>query len=252
MVHDREVQLYDGKRLLSHDKYAELLDNGYTKEQLDTDGVFRIHPSFRIVALAEPPKGTPMERYDFILQYVILFLISVSVLCAVDSGSNWLTPELLSLFLFHDIRILNKTEEMQIMNELVGLLSSIFKIFSVGFIPDSLIIFLSQYGEVSTSMHRILNLAIALREAKDPILKSLSATLSTRQLLRIGHRGSVFASVGHIRIFIPQDLGITEKPSFVSGPYEFTLRNCTANILSEIPTGVATCCSWKRHEKAEY
>lgn len=57
MVHDREVQLYDGKRLLRHDKYNELLANGYTKEQLTADGVFEIHPSFRIVALAEPVKG---------------------------------------------------------------------------------------------------------------------------------------------------------------------------------------------------
>lgn len=32
-----------------------MLANGFSDEQLLSKGVFRIHPSFRIVALAEPP-----------------------------------------------------------------------------------------------------------------------------------------------------------------------------------------------------
>lgn len=55
--------------------------------------------------------------------------------------------------------------------------------------------FPSQYGQISPSMQQIVNLAFALREAKDPIMKNLSTTLSTRQLLRIAHRSSVFSSV---------------------------------------------------------
>lgn len=56
-MHDRELQLYDGKRLLRHDKYDELLCDGLTADQLDAKGILRIHPSFRVIALAEPPKG---------------------------------------------------------------------------------------------------------------------------------------------------------------------------------------------------
>lgn len=57
LVHDREVQLYDGTRLIRHDKYDELLSNGFTHPQLEAKGLQRIHPAFRIIALAEPPTG---------------------------------------------------------------------------------------------------------------------------------------------------------------------------------------------------
>ena len=57
LVHDRELQLYDGTRLIRHDKYDEFLAEGCTKAELDAKHIQRIHPSFRIVALAEPPAG---------------------------------------------------------------------------------------------------------------------------------------------------------------------------------------------------
>lgn len=41
-------------------------------------------------------------------------------------------------------------------------------------------------------MEKILNLAELLRKSKDPIIQNLSTTLSTRQLLRIAHRMSVY------------------------------------------------------------
>lgn len=57
LIHDREVQLYDGTRLLRHDRYDQLLANGSTVEALNSKGVVRIHPSFRMIALAEPPNS---------------------------------------------------------------------------------------------------------------------------------------------------------------------------------------------------
>lgn len=56
-MHDREIQLYDGTRLIRHDSYDKLLSNGRTTDELAKNGIFRIHPSFRIVALAEQPSG---------------------------------------------------------------------------------------------------------------------------------------------------------------------------------------------------
>lgn len=47
---------------------------------------------------------------------------------------------------------------------------------------------------MSPSMEKILNLADLLRKSKDPIVRNLSTTLSTRQLLRIAHRMSVYKS----------------------------------------------------------
>lgn len=47
-------------------------------------------------------------------------LINYVSIFSVDSGTNWLTPELLSLFMFHEIRILSEKEEMEIISELVN------------------------------------------------------------------------------------------------------------------------------------
>lgn len=56
---------------------------------------------FRIVALAEPP--------------------------VLGRGQQWLSPEILSLFIFHEMRNLSKSEEIFIINSLVSIeASSVF------------------------------------------------------------------------------------------------------------------------------
>lgn len=62
---------------------------------MNKSGIHKIHPSFRIVALAEPP----------ILN---------------SSMGNWLNSELLNLFLFYEMRPLEKTEELHIIKEKVS------------------------------------------------------------------------------------------------------------------------------------
>lgn len=42
---------------MKHDSYDQIISNGQPAEELAKNGIFRIHPSFRIVALAEPPSG---------------------------------------------------------------------------------------------------------------------------------------------------------------------------------------------------
>uniref|UniRef100_A0A2A4JAX2 von Willebrand factor A domain-containing protein 8 n=1 Tax=Heliothis virescens TaxID=7102 RepID=A0A2A4JAX2_HELVI len=140
LVHDRELQLHDGMRLLRHDRYDELLKSGITEEQLLQNGVRKIHPAFRIVALAEPP--------------------------VLGRGQQWLSPEILSLFIFHEMRNLSKTEEIFIINSL--------------------------FGDISQPLHSIINLADELRRSEDSTLKNLSSSLSTRQLLRIASRMSKY------------------------------------------------------------
>jgi hypothetical protein len=55
-VHDRELQLHDGSRLVRHDRFDEFKTrHNLSDQQLYDSGVLRIHPAFRIVALAEPP-----------------------------------------------------------------------------------------------------------------------------------------------------------------------------------------------------
>lgn len=90
LVHDRELQLYDGKRLISSERYNFLIDRlKLTKEHLTQSGIYAIHPDFRIVAVGEPPNVQSKE-------------------------GNWISPEMLSLFVFHDLRTLSKIEEMNV------------------------------------------------------------------------------------------------------------------------------------------
>ncbi|XP_026673539.1 von Willebrand factor A domain-containing protein 8 isoform X2 [Ceratina calcarata] len=142
LVHDRELQLHDGKRLIRADRYDEIKEKyNKTDEELLESGVLRIHPSFRIVALAESP-----------------------VIKA--SSKQWLNTELLSLFLFHEMRPLTKSEEAHIIR--------------------------SKYGELSSALLNILELAHVLRSSNDPTVQSLAGFLSTRQLLRIAGRMNKF------------------------------------------------------------
>lgn len=56
--------------------------------------IFPIHPSFRVIALAEPP-------------------------VAGSSSQQWLSPELLTMFFFHSVRPLAKVEEAAVIHGMV-------------------------------------------------------------------------------------------------------------------------------------
>lgn len=54
LVHDRDIQLYDGKRLVRHDRYEEIKKrNNMTDEDMSSSQILKVHPSFRIVAIAD-------------------------------------------------------------------------------------------------------------------------------------------------------------------------------------------------------
>ncbi|MBN3308156.1 VWA8 protein, partial [Amia calva] len=90
LIHDRELALYDGTRLLRLDRYQSLKEELLlSEEELQKRSIFPIHPSFRIVALAEPP------------------LVG-------SSSQQWLGPELLTMFLFHPVNLLGMAEEAEV------------------------------------------------------------------------------------------------------------------------------------------
>ena len=66
-------------------------------------GILCIHPSFRIIGLAEPP------------------------VVGGSSQQQWLNSELLSMFLFHHVRPLSKQEEAQVIYEMVNKLELLEK-----------------------------------------------------------------------------------------------------------------------------
>ncbi|XP_061081457.1 von Willebrand factor A domain-containing protein 8 [Conger conger] len=93
LIHDRELSLYDGTRLLRSDRYQALKEELQLSDQeLQERSIFPVHPSFRMVALAEPPV----------------------VGGGSAPGQQWLGPELLTMFLFHSVRPLGHAEETAI------------------------------------------------------------------------------------------------------------------------------------------
>ncbi|XP_014598623.1 PREDICTED: von Willebrand factor A domain-containing protein 8 isoform X1 [Polistes canadensis] len=144
LIYNRELQLHDGKRLLRADRYDEIKEE-YNKsdEEMRELGVYRIHSSFRLIALA----GKPVIN---------------------SSTGQWLNSELLSMFIFHEMRPLAKEEEIHIIR--------------------------SKYGEPNEALLNIIQLAHTLRSSNDPTLQSLASSLSTRQLLRIAERMKKFHS----------------------------------------------------------
>uniref|UniRef100_A0A667G105 von Willebrand factor A domain-containing protein 8 n=1 Tax=Lynx canadensis TaxID=61383 RepID=A0A667G105_LYNCA len=143
LIHDRELSLYDGSRLLREDRYMRLKEElQLSDEQLRKRSIFPVHPSFRIIALAEPPVfGSTTQQ--------------------------WLGPEFLTMFFFHYMKPLAKSEEVQVIKEMVPN------------IPQE-------------ALDRLLSFAHKLRETQDPTAQSLAASLSTRQLLRISRRLSQY------------------------------------------------------------
>ncbi|XP_025118831.3 von Willebrand factor A domain-containing protein 8 isoform X1 [Bubalus bubalis] len=143
LIHDRELSLYDGSRLLREDRYLRLKEElQMSDEQLQQRSIFPVHPSFRIIALAEPP-------------------------VIGSTTQQWLGPEFLTMFFFHYMKPLVKSEEIQVIKEMV---------------PDM----------PPEALDKLLSFTHKLRETQDPTAQSLAASLSTRQLLRISRRLSQY------------------------------------------------------------
>lgn len=54
LIQDRDLQLHDGTRLLSSSRYDKLAKK-LGQNVMEKSSIVRVHPAFRIIALAEPP-----------------------------------------------------------------------------------------------------------------------------------------------------------------------------------------------------
>ncbi|XP_034741708.1 von Willebrand factor A domain-containing protein 8 [Etheostoma cragini] len=99
LLHDRELDLYDGTRLLRWDRYQTLKEElQFTDQQLQERSIFPIHASFRVLALAEPPV--------------------VGASTNSSRGQQWLGPELLTMFLYHTVSPMARAEEVKLIQGL--------------------------------------------------------------------------------------------------------------------------------------
>ncbi|XP_056145237.1 von Willebrand factor A domain-containing protein 8 isoform X2 [Lampris incognitus] len=159
LLHDRELALYDGTRLLRWDRYQALKEQlQFTDLQLQERSIFPIHPSFRVLALAEPP------------------VVGTGNGSSSSSGGaqQWLGPEVLTMFLYHTVTPLARAEEISLIQGLTP------------HVPTE-------------SVEQLLHLTHSLRKTNDPTAQSLASSLSTRQLLRICRRLSQYPeeSIAH-------------------------------------------------------
>jgi len=77
LLHDRELELADGSRFVSPQHFERLLSDGLSPQDLEKCRIYRVHPSFRVLATAEPPGSSSKEA--------------------------WLTAEVATLFHFHEV-----------------------------------------------------------------------------------------------------------------------------------------------------
>lgn len=133
LVQDRELDLMDGRKLMRHDKY-DLIEN--------KTNLLRIHPSFRLIAVAEPP--TNSEK-------------------TVATTANWLTSEIVNMFLFHIIEPLGLQDEYELLNRKFNLNEKHKRLYDV----------------INNLKHASVN---------DPQLKQTANIFSLRQLIRLSHK----------------------------------------------------------------
>ncbi|XP_068185310.1 von Willebrand factor A domain-containing protein 8 [Antennarius striatus] len=191
LLHDRELDLFDGTRLLRWDKYQELKEQlQFSDQQLQERSVLPIHPSFRVLALAEPPA------------------VGVST-SSSSRGQQWLSPELLTMFLYHSVSPLARAEEMSLIQ---GLMPAVPK----------------------EAAENLLHLAHSLRQTNTPTAQSLASSLSTRQLLRICRRLSRYPeeSVTHA---VNKACLSRFLPSLARGSLEKTLTSCCIQDPPDVP-----------------
>lgn len=185
LLHDRELDLYDGTKLLRWDRYQTLKEQlQFSDQQMQERSVFPIHPSFRVLALAEPPV----------------------VGASTSSGSNnrgqqWLGPELLTMFLYHTVTPLAKSEEMGLIQ---GLTANVPK----------------------EAAEQLLHLSHTLRKTNDPTAQSLASSLSTRQLLRICRRLAQYPEE-NIAHAVNKACLARFLPSLARASLEKSLANCS-------------------------
>lgn len=157
LIQDRELDLADGSKLLRHDKYDALMKeaNADNSNKLGNGKVLRIHPSFRLIATAEPPASKSTVSTDDKSK-------GNGKSMSVKSGADWLNSETLNLFLFHSLEALETKFEQQI---------------------------LSRKFKLNKQHDRLFDLIRQLRETSgDEVqLKHISKLFSLRKLIRLSH-----------------------------------------------------------------
>ncbi|KAJ3214369.1 hypothetical protein HDU67_001757 [Dinochytrium kinnereticum] len=95
LTQDREIVLPDGSTLMSAELFDLLVSKAQlSKDELESRGIFRIHPSFRIIATANVSEAGSM------------------------ASTSWMTEEVSTMFHFIRVEEIGKAEEKHILNSI--------------------------------------------------------------------------------------------------------------------------------------
>ncbi|KAJ3247303.1 von Willebrand factor A domain-containing protein 8, partial [Borealophlyctis nickersoniae] len=149
LVQDREISLPDGTFLTNAQNYARLMhENKWTEKDLASRSIYPIHPSFRIIATATV---TPHHSHATTTQ---------------SQESAWLTEEVATMFSFVKVDGMSGDEEGRIIQAVTGC-------------PPAAVKRLLEFAQKFR--------ALAEGGGHESVLAK-SASLSTRQLIRIARR----------------------------------------------------------------
>lgn len=166
LIQDRELDLPDGSRLISHHKYQLLLKDLNQSNMKLNDKVLTIHPSFRIIATAEPPatKFSFKDKKDEKSQP------DPQSQSQSKANSEWLNSETLNLFIYQQIEPLEIRYEHEV---------------------------LSKKFKLNDQHQRLLSLIEKLKqgENEEAQLKHLSKLLSLRKLIRLSNKIEKYPSL---------------------------------------------------------
>lgn len=149
LIHERQVSLHDGTRLVSSETYGRLLsEHGLTQAELTANRVYAIHPAFRIIATGDLP----------------------------SASHAYITQEVMSLFHFHHLPSLDNPVELERFLDRVALRRD-----GVDSVDNA-----SSPARLDRAREQLAGL-VRFNEALKQN-KHLQIALSTRQLIRAGRR----------------------------------------------------------------
>ena len=95
LLDEREITLFDGTSFVCPARYAEMQERlGLTEEELSARGIFLVHPSFRVLALANPPTKNDPWLNNEVLHLFHFFDVEMDLVSDVGKSRN---VDLLSL-----------------------------------------------------------------------------------------------------------------------------------------------------------
>ncbi|TMW60750.1 hypothetical protein Poli38472_000792 [Pythium oligandrum] len=194
LVQDREIDLADGTKLVAQHKYDDILLEAQQKDPSIAvlDNVFPIHPSFRIIAIAESDP---------------LMSKSTVTVPGRESTTAWLTSDSIAMFAFHSLPTLTKRQQEEIVRALYPAL------------PEETTQMLLSFSE---------KLQAAKQDSNDSEYASLN--LSLRQLLRACRRLNAFPqqSLQDLRLLMHDTLLTQFLPASCARLVDKILDQCGA------------------------